>query len=256
MPGCEALKSSATLRSTVTCSGASPVPRQQYQRMTTSPGFACVSFAGSGVGGGGLGDSSPDAAAEGDSDAAACEPDGDVLDVDWLHAAKSSASTDRRTANRPIPTLMTRSSVCGGRSTSCSSARSSYAYGGFDRGRSDGSVDRTFDEIRGAIAADERPAELDRDAVGAERDAFDEERRCAPALVEEAGLSSPEEDGLEGLACADDLRVVARRQEFIEGAVLQIHREQAREAFGWQVHLFEEVWLVAGEPQPFEVEGG
>ena len=107
MPGCEALKSSATLRSTWTCSGASPVPRQQYQRIMTSPGFACDSFAGSGVGGGGLADSDEAADPDGCSEATAVDDDGAADDVDWLHAANSSASTARRTANRPAPTLMT-----------------------------------------------------------------------------------------------------------------------------------------------------
>src|SRR5205809_4153248 len=37
MFGCEALKSATTLSSTVFCSGASPPPRQQYQRISTGP---------------------------------------------------------------------------------------------------------------------------------------------------------------------------------------------------------------------------
>ena len=152
----------------------------------------------------------PDDPADGSTDATA-EPDGDGLAVVWLHAAKSSASTARRTANRPVPTLMTRTSLCDGRSMSwCSPARSSCAYRGFDRGRPDGPIDLTLDEIPGAIAANERPAEFDRDAVGVERSAFDEQRRRTATLVEKAGLSSPEEDGLEGLARANDLGVVAR----------------------------------------------
>jgi hypothetical protein len=65
----------------------------------------------------------------------------------------------------------------------CSPARSSCAYRGLDRGRSDGPIDLALDEIAGAIAANERPAELDRDAVGVERGAFDEQRRRTAALV-------------------------------------------------------------------------
>src|SRR5258706_16272557 len=37
MFGCEALKSATTLSSTVFCSGASPPPRQQSQRISTGP---------------------------------------------------------------------------------------------------------------------------------------------------------------------------------------------------------------------------
>src|SRR5260221_5449770 len=39
MPGLAALKASATCCSTVTCSGASPVPRQQNQTTLMSPGL-------------------------------------------------------------------------------------------------------------------------------------------------------------------------------------------------------------------------
>src|SRR6476659_3100964 len=211
MPGCEALKSSATLRSTWTCSGASPVPRQQYQRIVTSPGLACDSFAGSGVGGGGLADSDEAADPDGCSEATAVDDDGAADDVDWLHAANSSASTARRTANRPAPTLMRAPFVFVVPSMSRSPARSSYPYRGLDRGRPDRPVDLTFDEIPGAIAADERPAELEPGAIGVERYAFDQECRSTSTLLEEASLSSPEEYGLEGLARAHDVGAVARR---------------------------------------------
>ena len=67
-----------------------------------------------------------------------------------------------------------------------------------------GPVDLAFDVVAGAVAADVRAAELDRRPVRGERDALDEQGRRAATLTEEAGLSSPEEDGLEGLAGADD----------------------------------------------------
>ena len=55
MSVCEALKSSMTFVSTATCSGASPVPRQQYQRMTLTPGGtdsgATITGVGDGYGG-------------------------------------------------------------------------------------------------------------------------------------------------------------------------------------------------------------
>src|SRR6187402_1302871 len=100
MPSCDALKSSATLSSTSTCSGASPVPRQQYQRITTSPGSAWEPVTGSGVMTGAA-----------DSDAPADSPgavdaDGAELVAGLVAAGPQApttrASTASRTAIRPI----------------------------------------------------------------------------------------------------------------------------------------------------------
>src|SRR5689334_11483259 len=110
MPGCAAFNASASWSSTLTWSGASPVPRQQYQRTTTSPGFAAEPLTGSGVGAGGdsdpLGstDSPPDAEADGSTDATA---DGAVLDVVVEQAANNNARIDTRTASRPTSRCMT-----------------------------------------------------------------------------------------------------------------------------------------------------
>src|SRR6185369_7911058 len=100
MPGCEVLNASATCSSTVTCSGASPVPRQQYQRISTSPGLAAEPVLGMavipGVG-------SPDAVpsdAEGSADAdpagAATEAEG----VPLLQAAATRMAAAMRAPRR------------------------------------------------------------------------------------------------------------------------------------------------------------
>ena len=67
------------------------------------------------------------------------------------------------------------------------------------------------------------------------------------SLIQEAGLSSPEEDGLEGLARAHDLGRVARGQQFVERAVLEVACEQPREPLGGQVDLLEQIWVAAGQ---------
>src|SRR6476619_6836563 len=101
IPGFAVLKSSATFCSTVSCSGASPVPRQQYQRTTTSPGLACDALLGNGVmTGEGDADSPPDAAGDAASEAAAWDAGAELDDV-ALQAPTKTASTEMRTANRP-----------------------------------------------------------------------------------------------------------------------------------------------------------
>src|SRR5207344_3151266 len=81
MPGWDALNASATCCSTATCSGASPVPRQQYQRMSTSPGLAADPDSGSFVG---SADAASEAAAPSDAvaDASVDGAAGVVLAVD------------------------------------------------------------------------------------------------------------------------------------------------------------------------------
>src|SRR5512143_4270153 len=100
MPGLAALNASATCSSTVTCSGASPVPRQQNQTTLTSPGLpvepAVIAL--------GAADASPlaavdaEASALGAADATAL---GAELVVDEPHAAKISPATAMRTPRRP-----------------------------------------------------------------------------------------------------------------------------------------------------------
>src|SRR5207244_12702800 len=86
-----------------------------------------------------------------------------------------------------------------------------------------------FDVVARAVAADEAPGELDRNAVGAEGDALDLERRRPRSLAEETGLAGSQQDRLEGLARPHDPGPVARRQQVIERAVLEIGGQQARE---------------------------
>src|SRR5690348_14239410 len=110
MPGCAALNASATWGSTLTWSGASPVPRQQYQRTATSPGFAAEPLTGSGVGAGGDSEplGSPLAASDEDADGSTdTATEGALLLVGDEHAAKSNARIDTRTASRPTSRCMT-----------------------------------------------------------------------------------------------------------------------------------------------------
>src|SRR5512144_676381 len=98
MPGFAALNASATCSSTVTCSGASPVPRQQNQTMLTSPGLpvdpAVIAL--------GAADASSLAAAEASLlGAADGSPLGAVLVVDDPQAPKISAAAAMRTPRRP-----------------------------------------------------------------------------------------------------------------------------------------------------------
>src|SRR5918995_5569230 len=103
MPSCVALKSSVTWSSTSTCSGASPVPRQQYQRIRTSPGSGCEPVTGSGVATGSVDSAGPDAGADspGATDAGGAA-DGATDAELGPQAPTSRASTDSRTAIRPI----------------------------------------------------------------------------------------------------------------------------------------------------------
>src|SRR6187549_2535889 len=113
IPGCEALKSSATFSSTSTCSGASPVPRQQYQRISTSPGLAAEPVPGIAVSAGvASAEGSPsDAAGSADVDApgAATDAEGVVLE---LHAAATritiAMSAPKRLSSLSISLLLVR----------------------------------------------------------------------------------------------------------------------------------------------------
>src|SRR6266545_6703185 len=98
MPGLAALNASATCSSTVTCSGASPVPRQQNHTMLTSPGLpvepAVMAL--------GAADASPLAAAEASLLGAAADGStlGAVLVVDEPQAPTTSAAAAMRTPRR------------------------------------------------------------------------------------------------------------------------------------------------------------
>src|SRR6478672_921498 len=100
MPGCEALNASATCCSTATWSGASPVPRQQYQRIRTSPGLAAEPAAGIAVRAG-VGAADADSSAPADDDGAAeVEAPGAAGVADGVAALEQAPATMARTATR------------------------------------------------------------------------------------------------------------------------------------------------------------
>src|SRR3954451_23706542 len=110
MPGWEALNASATCCSTATCSGGSPVPRQQYQRMTPSPGFAAEPVSGILVGtgvaasdGAAPSEDAADASALGADDAAAADTAGDAELAADEHAATMMTRAASRAAESPVP---------------------------------------------------------------------------------------------------------------------------------------------------------
>src|SRR5262249_22748167 len=82
MSGCVALNCSTTFFSTSTCSGASPPPRQQYQRTSVWPGAGVEPLIGIGVFAGALAlAAAPDAASDAGAEAGA------EAAVDWTTAA-------------------------------------------------------------------------------------------------------------------------------------------------------------------------
>src|SRR6187402_3432611 len=101
MPGFAALNASATFSSTSTCSGASPVPRQQYQRISTSPGLAAEPVFGIAVSPGvGAADSVPSddaGAVDADEPGAATDAEGVVL---LLQAATTRMAAAKRAPRR------------------------------------------------------------------------------------------------------------------------------------------------------------
>src|SRR4051812_24861359 len=231
MPGWEALNFSATCCSTATWSGASPVPRQQYQRTRTSPGLAGVPESGSFVG---SGDAPSDAAAPSDAvalpDAAADASDDGARDA----APGADAAGDDEGGDAPVHAATTMSTTASrGAFRSCVARR-----GGPERlagGLADGRIeilllsvlvrrarparpdDDPFHVIARAIAPDICPPEFDRGAVGRRRDAFDEERWRAPVPAQQPCLAGAEEDRLESLAGPRDVHAVSRRQDLVEG---------------------------------------
>src|SRR6478752_1667480 len=104
MPGCEVLNASATCSSTATCSGASPVPRQQYQRISTSPGLAAEPVPGMavipGVGSPDAAPSEADGAADSEPAGAGTEADGLGLVLLLLQAAATRTTTAMRAPRR------------------------------------------------------------------------------------------------------------------------------------------------------------
>src|SRR5262249_58466075 len=67
-----------------------------------------------------------------------------------------------------------------------------------------------------------------------------------------AGLSRGRQHRLNGLPGADQPDAIAVRHRLIQGAALHIGLEKAGEPGLWQVHLFEEQWLLANAADPLE----
>src|SRR2546425_850033 len=117
-----------------------------------------------------------------------------------------------------------------------------------------GPHDDTFDVVASPVAPDVAPGELDRLALGAERDALDEERRRPRALGEEPRLTSAQEDRLQRLARPDDAGPVADGQQVVQRAMLEVRREEARKSLRGEVDLFQQERLAVGDPQPVDVQ--
>ena len=161
-------------------------------------------------------------------------------------AATSSASTDSRTANRPRrwshartpPSAMTVRWVL----DVVTDSLLLLACHGLDRGAT-GSAARPHvrrssgSDRRGRTSGRTRPG-----AVGVERDAFDEERRrrrgAGPARRASRVRSRT---GSRASRARTTCVAVARRQELVQRAVLEVAREEAGEPLGRQVDLLEQV---------------
>src|SRR3954451_15444767 len=74
--------------------------------------------------------------------------------------------------------------------------------------------------VAGTVAADVRPAELDRPVVGGRGDAFDEEGRDPAALGEQTGLARFQQHGLETLTSPGDARPIALVEHGVERLLL------------------------------------
>src|SRR5258705_2162686 len=255
MPGCEALNASATCSSTATWSGASPVPRQQYQRISTSPGLAAEPVSGIAVNPGvGAADSAPSddaGAVDADVAGAATDAEGVVLLL--------QAATTRMAAAMSAPRRLSSVSI---------SLLLPVAVGGRpDRGLMDAFLllvarrarparpdDDAFHVVARPIAADERPAKFDRGPLEGRRDALDEQRRRTGRTTEQARLASAQQDRLECLAGPRHPDAVTLGQQVVERATLEVRGEQAREPLRRQMDLREQARLAARPAPPLGAE--
>src|SRR5689334_6156638 len=97
MSGWLALNASTTCFSTSTCSGASPPPRQQYQRISVWPGAAVEPSIGTGV----MPSDAPGAAPSWDgASEAPADPPGTAVGLDDEHAATTIARTAATVSHR------------------------------------------------------------------------------------------------------------------------------------------------------------
>ena len=259
MPGCEALNASATCSSTATCSGASPVPRQQYQRISTSPGLA--GRAGAGDGGDAGCRRAGRGALRGGRRRRTPKPPRRAAEADGLglvlRAAGRGDQDDGRDEGAEAPELLVHLAPptwwpwAAARLAIASSPSSSSSPSASRPARPD---DDAFHVVARPIAADVSPPEFDRRAVGGRRDALDEQRRRARRALEQARLAGAQQDGLERLAGLGDADAVALGQQVVQRAALEVRGQQAREPLGRQVDLLEQEGLAVGEAQALEVE--
>src|SRR6478736_3971662 len=256
MPGCEVLNASATCSSTATCSGASPVPRQQYQRISTSPGLAAEPVPGMAViPGVGSPDAAPsDAAGAADSEDAGAATEADGLVLLLLQAAATRMTTamraPRRLSSLSISLLLVLA-MGRGAARDLIDVLLLFVALGSRPARPD---DDALHVIARPIAADECPPQFDRHAFDGRRDTLDEQRGGSRRTLEQARLAGAQQDGLDRLAGPGDADAVALGQQVVQRAALEIRGEEAREPLGRQVDLFEQERFAVGEAQALEVE--
>src|SRR6476659_4572919 len=251
MPGCEVLNASATCSSTATCSGASPVPRQQYQRISTSPGLAAEPVPGMAViPGVGSPDAAPsDAAGAADSEdaGAATEADGLVLLLLQAAATRMTAAmrAPRRLSSLSISLLLV---VAMGRRAARDliDACLLLVAVGSSPARTD---DDALHVIPGPIASNERPPQFDRHAFDGRCDALDEQRGGSGRTPQQARLAGAQQDRLDRLARLGDTDAVALGQQVVQRSALEIRGQQPREPLRRQVDLLEQEGLAVGEAQ-------
>src|SRR6185436_18702269 len=187
MLGWLALKSATTLSSTAFCSGASPPPRQQYQRISTGPPGGTV--AGPVEGG------VTEAGAEAPPPLLA----GVGVTLDPPHAVTTMANAANRAPGRERRDAMCCSSSDPMGSSAGGCGRDGWA---FDVGVGLPALadHDAFDVIASPVAANVAPGELHGIAFGAVGDAFDEQRRRPRSLGEQPSLAGVQQHGLQRLA--------------------------------------------------------
>src|SRR5215212_7682173 len=218
MFGWLSLKALTTASSTLFCSGASPPPRQQYQRISTGPpggtvagpvlaGALALAPAGAVLAVVPLGD-----------DVAVEPPQAPARIAIAATTAPGRANRDRRdsmcSSSTELPARLLHSGARGCRP-------SGHGGDGWARcpdvGRPAvlpaGAGDDALDVVTSAIAADVAPGVFDRPTALVERGAFDEESGRPRRPAEESRLASAQEDGLERLASANHAGSVAQRQQ-------------------------------------------
>src|SRR4051812_33824683 len=92
----------------------------------------------------------------------------------------------------------------------------------------------SFDEVARPVAAHESARVLDRHAVLRKSNPLYEQGRHAWLQSKQTRFSRPQQNGLERLARASDMCVVALREQRVERPTLEVGCQEAGEAFGRQ----------------------